>query len=148
MWVSYHCEIMVSCNTVKFTDIMAVFSLELQRFYSSFLVLTFYLLNTFCLELTILHTNDVHARIQETNKYGGTCSERDGKAGKCYGGVARRHALIKEIRKNESNVLLVDAGDQFQGTLWFNVYKGKEARIFMNKLKYDAMVSVFIILIF
>ena len=85
--------------------------------------------------LTILHTNDVHARIAETDKWGRSCSSSD-----CYGGVARRHALVEKLRQEVPNVLFLDAGDQFQGTPWFNYYKGNATRYFMNKLKYDAMV--------
>ncbi|KAI5608471.1 5'-nucleotidase precursor [Silurus asotus] len=85
-------------------------------------------------ELTLLHTNDVHARVEETNKDSGKCTKGD-----CFAGVARRFTKIKEIRSSEKNVLLLDAGDQFQGTVWFNIYKGKEAAYFMNKLGYDAM---------
>ena len=90
--------------------------------------------------LTILHTNDVHARIEQTNTYGGRCSNDDAAKNKCFGGVARRKTVIDKIRKEDKNVLLLDGGDQFQGTLWFNVYKGKEARMFMNELGYNAMV--------
>ncbi|KAG5846754.1 hypothetical protein ANANG_G00118320 [Anguilla anguilla] len=86
------------------------------------------------LELTLLHTNDVHARIEETNERSGSCTK-----GSCFAGVARRFTKIKDIRSRERNVLLLDAGDQFQGTVWFNYYKGAEAAHFMNKLRYDAM---------
>lgn len=92
-----------------------------------------------CFELTILHTNDVHARIEETNKYGGPCEPADSVAKKCFGGVARRQTAIKDIRQTHRNVLLLDAGDQFQGTVWFNVYKGLATAFFMNRLGYDAM---------
>ena len=97
-------------------------------------------------QLTVLHTNDVHARIEETNKYGGTCSQEDSQAGNCFGGVARRKTAIETVRSNHDNVLLLDAGDEFQGTVWFNVYKGLEAAHFMNLLGYDAMVSVGILI--
>lgn len=83
--------------------------------------------------MTILHTNDVHARIEETNKYGGPC-ESD-----CFGGVARRHTVIQEIRRSHENVLLLDAGDQFQGTLWFNYYQGNATKHFIKKLGYDVI---------
>lgn len=86
-------------------------------------------------QLTLLHTNDVHARVEETNKDSGKCSKAP-----CFAGVSRRSTKIKEIRSKEKNVLLLDAGDQFQGTVWFNYYKGAEAAYFMNQLKYDAMV--------
>ena len=108
----------------------------------NYLLLTSICIRTcFAYDLTILHTNDVHARIEETNKYGAKCSKTDQEAAACYGGVARRFTAIKEIRRTHKNVVLLDAGDQFQGTLWFNMYKGTEARIFMNRLGYDAMVS-------
>ncbi|XP_047466274.1 snake venom 5'-nucleotidase-like [Mugil cephalus] len=86
-------------------------------------------------EVTILHTNDNHARIEETSEDSGKCL----KQGSCFAGVARRFTKVSEIRKKEKNVLFLDAGDQFQGTIWFNYYKGAEAAHFMNKLGYDAM---------
>lgn len=88
-------------------------------------------------ELTLLHTNDVHARVEETNNDSSKCSQAP-----CFAGVARRFTKIKEVRAKEKNVLLLDAGDQFQGTVWFNFYKGAEAAHFMNKLGYDAMVRI------
>ncbi|XP_076612058.1 5'-nucleotidase [Chaetodon auriga] len=88
-------------------------------------------------DLVLLHTNDVHARVEETNQHSGKCSGRSG--GGCFAGVARRATMVKRIRASESNVLLLDAGDQFQGTVWFNYYKGAEAAHFMNQLRYDAM---------
>ncbi|XP_049459033.1 snake venom 5'-nucleotidase-like isoform X2 [Epinephelus fuscoguttatus] len=86
-------------------------------------------------DLVVLHTNDVHARVEETSEHSGKCSSTSG----CFAGVARRATMIKRIRSNESNVLLLDAGDQFQGTIWFNHYKGAEAAYFMNELGYDCM---------
>ena len=61
--------------------------------------------------------------------------------GECYGGLARRVTKIQEIRNSTENVLLLDAGHQFQGSMWFYVYKGEATANFMNKLSYDAMVS-------
>lgn len=89
-------------------------------------------------DLVLLHTNDVHARVEETSRNSGTC----GKGSPCFAGVARRATMVKRIRSSERNVLLLDAGDQFQGTVWFNYYKGAEAVHFMNKLRYDAMVGM------
>ncbi|KAM3602252.1 uncharacterized protein V6R79_000687 [Siganus canaliculatus] len=87
-------------------------------------------------DLVLLHTNDVHARIEETSVHSGKC----GGSGGCFAGVARRATAVKEIRSSKDHVLLLDAGDQFQGTVWFNYYKGAEAAHFMNLLRYDAMV--------
>jgi 5'-nucleotidase len=89
--------------------------------------------------LTILHTNDTHARIMQVNSHGNTCDDEHAAAGECFGGVARRATMINQIRAEKENVLLLDAGDQFQGTLFYTLYKGEEARTFMNLLGYDAM---------
>ena len=93
--------------------------------------------------LTLLHTNDVQARVEQFNKYGSDCSSSEVTDGKCFGGVARRYTKIKEIIDAQSadSVLLMDAGNQFMGTMWFSAYKGKEASYFMNKLGYEIMVG-------
>uniref|UniRef100_A0A8C4HWS3 5'-nucleotidase n=1 Tax=Dicentrarchus labrax TaxID=13489 RepID=A0A8C4HWS3_DICLA len=90
-------------------------------------------------DLVLLHTNDVHARVEETSKHSGKCSSSRSSGGGCFAGVARRATVVNRIRSSQTNVLLLDAGDQFQGTVWFNYYKGAEAAHFMNKLRYDAM---------
>ncbi|XP_048701047.1 5'-nucleotidase isoform X2 [Caretta caretta] len=91
-------------------------------------------------QLTILHTNDVHARVEQTSRDSGKCQTRSGGGPPdCYGGVARRYTKIREIRATHPNVLLLDAGDQYQGTVWFSYFKGREAARFMNFLGYDAM---------
>jgi 5'-nucleotidase len=89
--------------------------------------------------LTILHTNDFHSRIEPINKYDSTCSAEDNAEGKCFGGTARLDTVIKDRRAATNNSILVDGGDQFQGTLFYTYYKGKAAAEFMNKLGYDAM---------
>lgn len=87
-------------------------------------------------ELTILHTNDVHARVQEMNAFGGQCSpDKD-----CFGGAARMRTKIEALRGEHPNTLLLDAGDQFQGTLWFTHYGGRVTYTMMNLLGYDVMV--------
>ena len=91
--------------------------------------------------LTVLHTNDTHAHIEQFDGSTTTCSEETEAEGGCIRGVARRATEINRWRNGEngSNVILVDAGDQFQGTLFFNEYKGAEAAQFMNELGYQAM---------
>ncbi|XP_033847276.1 5'-nucleotidase [Periophthalmus magnuspinnatus] len=88
-------------------------------------------------ELVLLHTNDVHARVEETSVFSGKCSRSRG--AECFGGVARRATLVRRVRGSGLPVLLLDAGDQFQGSVWFSFYKGAEAAHFMNALRYDAM---------
>ena len=95
--------------------------------------------------LTLLHTNDNHGRFEETDSYGFLCYPRDAQAGKCFGGVARRATMLKQIRSQEENTLLVSGGDVFTGTLWYRVYRGNATSKFMNELGYDALVSAFLI---
>lgn len=87
--------------------------------------------------LTILHTNDVHSRLEQTSEDSSKCVN----ASRCVGGVARLYTQVRRVRSAEPHVLLLDAGDQYQGTIWFTVYKGAEVAHFMNALGYDAMVS-------
>ncbi|MEI6312544.1 MAG: metallophosphatase [Bacteroidota bacterium] len=80
--------------------------------------------------LTILHTNDVHSRIEPF--------PMDGGKNQGLGGVAARSKLIKEIRATHPNVLLLDAGDIWQGTPYFNFFNGSVEYQLMNEMGYDA----------
>ena len=90
-------------------------------------------------KLTILHTNDVHARFEPISKFDSGCGEEDNAAGKCFGGSARMVTAINEARARADNSILVDGGDQFQGTLFYTYYKGALAAEMMNRMGYDAM---------
>ncbi|MFD0988995.1 bifunctional metallophosphatase/5'-nucleotidase [Mariniflexile jejuense] len=81
-------------------------------------------------KITILHTNDVHSHID-------AFGPEDGRNAN-MGGVARRATLIESIRNENPNTLLLDAGDIFQGTPYFNYYGGELEFKLMSKLKYDA----------
>ncbi|XP_033739374.1 snake venom 5'-nucleotidase-like [Pecten maximus] len=85
-------------------------------------------------DLTVLHTNDIHARYEETNKYSGSCSGDN-----CYGGLARLKTKIEEFRASVPSTILLDGGDMFQGTVWFNHFGGAITGHFANFLGYDAM---------
>ncbi len=89
--------------------------------------------------LTVLHTNDFHARFEPISKYDSGCSEEDNQEGKCFGGSARLMTAIEAAKARTNNYILVDGGDQFQGTLFYTYYKGKLAAEMMNKMGYDAM---------
>jgi len=89
--------------------------------------------------LTVLHTNDFHARFEPISKYDSGCSAEDNTEGKCFGGSARLVTAVAEARARSNNSILVDGGDQFQGTLFYTYYKGAMAAEFMNRLGYDAM---------
>lgn len=81
-------------------------------------------------KLTLLHTNDVHSRLDPF--------PMDGSRMQGLGGVTRRAALIQKIRQEEPHVLLVDAGDMLQGTPYFNVFGGEPEFSSMSAMKYDA----------
>ena len=81
-------------------------------------------------QLTILHTNDVHSYIDPF--------PADHPRNANMGGVERRAALIESIRKENPNVLLLDAGDIFQGTPYFNYYGGELEFKLMSMMQYDA----------
>ena len=87
------------------------------------------------LDLTILHTNDFHARVDEYDVSGAACTT----AANCIGGSSRLATLVDGIRAETPNVLLVDAGDQFQGTLYYNLFKSEVIAKMMNAVGYDAM---------
>lgn len=80
-------------------------------------------------KITILHTNDVHSHIDPFGPNDGRNANK--------GGVARRASLIESIRRNNPNTLLLDAGDIFQGTPYFNYYGGELEFKLMSMLKYD-----------
>ncbi|WP_373057467.1 bifunctional UDP-sugar hydrolase/5'-nucleotidase [Zunongwangia sp. H14] len=80
--------------------------------------------------ITILHTNDVHSHIDAFGP--------DDPKNPNMGGVARRASLVQQIRQENLNTLLLDAGDIFQGTPYFNFYGGELEFKLMSKLKYDA----------
>jgi 5'-nucleotidase len=80
--------------------------------------------------ITILHTNDVHSYIDPF--------PADDPRNPNMGGVARRASIITDIRKENPNVLLLDAGDIFQGTPYFNYYGGELEFKLMSMMKYDA----------
>lgn len=81
--------------------------------------------------ITILHTNDTHSQIdplpENDKQYGGK------------GGVARRASLVKRVRKENPNTLMIDAGDVFQGTPYFNFYKGEVEYKSMSLIGYDVV---------
>ncbi len=80
-------------------------------------------------KLTILYTNDVHSRIEPF-------PDNDPKFAN-QGGIAKRAAIIKKIRNEEKNVLLLDAGDIFQGTPYFNFYAGELEFKLMSQMGYE-----------
>ena len=81
-------------------------------------------------KITILHTNDVHSRIDPF--------PLDGSRNAGMGGAARRAAIIDAVRAKEEHVVLLDSGDIFQGTPYFNFFGGELEIELMKRMKYDA----------
>lgn len=79
--------------------------------------------------ITVLHTNDTHSQIEPFDLNHSRYANQ--------GGVSRRATLIDQIRKENPNTLLLDAGDIFQGTPYFNYFKGALEFKLMSLLKYD-----------
>lgn len=82
--------------------------------------------NVMAEKLVILHTNDTHSMIDPDVD--------------ALGGIVRRKVVIDSVRKAEKNVLLVDAGDFVQGTLYFNLYRGEVEQKMINELGYDIRI--------
>lgn len=80
--------------------------------------------------VTFLHTNDLHAHVEPVKVRGAE-----------LGGYARQATLIRELRKTATNPVLLNGGDTFQGTLFFNVYLGLADVAFMNQVGYQAMAA-------
>ena len=81
--------------------------------------------------ITILHTNDTHSQIDPLPANDGQYPN--------MGGVARRATLVKRVRKENPNTLMIDAGDVFQGTPYFNFYKGEVEYKSMSLIGYDVV---------
>lgn len=94
-------------------------------------------------ELNILHINDFHSRIESINKFDSTCSAEEEGKNECFGGAARLLTAINQTRDalkaGGKNVLLLNAGDNFQGSLFYTTYKGTVEAEMLNAMKFDAM---------
>ncbi|SEI16699.1 5'-nucleotidase [Rhizobium tibeticum] len=92
-------------------------------------------------ELNILHINDFHSRIESINKFDSTCSAEEEAKKECFGGAARLKTAIDQRRQalDGKNVLLLNAGDNFQGSLFYTTYKGAAEAEVLNDMKFDVM---------
>ncbi|MCW1934640.1 bifunctional metallophosphatase/5'-nucleotidase [Pararhodobacter zhoushanensis] len=94
-------------------------------------------------ELHILHFNDFHSRVEPINRFNSTCSAGDEAEGKCFGGAARLFTLINQMRDAitaEGNpVLVLSAGDESQGSLYFTTYGGAVEAEMNLRIGLDAM---------
>uniref|UniRef100_A0A0K8V9W0 apyrase n=1 Tax=Bactrocera latifrons TaxID=174628 RepID=A0A0K8V9W0_BACLA len=87
--------------------------------------------------LSIIHINDFHARFESTDTSGGTCDAGE----ECIGGLARTIYTVKRLleEQKDQNPVYFNAGDSFQGTLWYNIGRWNVTSQFLNMLPADAM---------
>ena len=75
------------------------------------------------LNMTVVHINDIHAHFEETNVMTGRCRAEDAEGEGCYGGMARVQAKRKQLMEEDPDALFLNAGDFYQGTVWYTVFK-------------------------
>ncbi|KAL7743238.1 hypothetical protein ACLKA6_016182 [Drosophila palustris] len=87
--------------------------------------------------LSIIHINDFHARYEPTDNSGGICDETE----ECIGGYARSVYTVKQLleQQKDLNPIYINAGDSFQGTLWYNIGRWNVTQQFLNMLPAEAM---------
>lgn len=95
--------------------------------------------------LNILHINDFHSRFDPITGTDSNCDAETDAAGECFGGVARLKTIIDtkrdEIKAGGGNVLLLSAGDNFQGSLYYTTYKSKVVSDFFNQMGFDVVAT-------
>ncbi|XP_062559635.1 apyrase-like [Armigeres subalbatus] len=87
-------------------------------------------------KLKIIHFNDLHSRFDEVSTKSAPCLAN---SGPCIAGVARLVTTIENLKKENHNHLVLNAGDVFQGTIWYNLLKWNVSQLFVNMIKADAM---------
>lgn len=98
-------------------------------------------------QLQIVHNNDMHARFAETDKFSASCPSDYAKNNQCYGGYARTKQAavdaIEEANKRNISSIFLNAGDSFQGTPYYTIYKWKIVAPLVDALGIDVMVIFF-----
>ncbi|KXJ74403.1 hypothetical protein RP20_CCG013765 [Aedes albopictus] len=88
-------------------------------------------------ELSIVHINDFHARFEEVNTASVSCNPEKDEV--CVGGYARTVTVLKKLLAERTNPIYLNAGDNFQGTLWYNIHRWNATVEFLNMVPADAM---------
>jgi 5'-nucleotidase len=117
-----------------------------------FLVFTFVFSSSFIIgssgefRLLVIHNNDMHARFEQTNAYGAPCPPGSARRNRCYGGFARMKTAINEAVRdaNQNNVsyVVLNAGDSFQGTPYYDAKKWPLVKSLLESLPIDVMVRI------
>ncbi|WP_051083032.1 bifunctional metallophosphatase/5'-nucleotidase [Kiloniella laminariae] len=118
------------------TGLTALFAIILIQWISVTAVLADY-------SLTVLHVNDLHSRLLPLNRQDFPCSKKELAAQKCFGGYARLAKALEDRREvltsQKENTLLLHAGDEFEGSLFYAHYQGLASIVLLNEMKIDAM---------
>lgn len=93
--------------------------------------------------LNILHINDFHSRFDPITDSDSNCDAETDAAGECFGGIARLKTIIDDTRAkyDGANSLLLSAGDNFQGSLYYTTYKSKVVSDFFNQMGFDVVAT-------
>ena len=91
------------------------------------------------LHLTLLHVNDIHSHFEEVNVNTGTCKDDMKMRKECYGGMSRMAGYVQKVRAADPEALLLNAGDYYQGTMWYTIFKYEPVVEFSNLLNYSVM---------
>ncbi|XP_063833090.1 apyrase-like [Ostrinia nubilalis] len=88
-------------------------------------------------ELNIVHFNDFHAHFDEVSPEGTACNPSEAP---CVGGFARLYTAVQQSLEAEPESIVLNGGDTFQGTIWYNFLRWNVSQHFMNLLPHDAHV--------
>ncbi|XP_037280748.2 protein 5NUC isoform X3 [Rhipicephalus microplus] len=88
---------------------------------------------------TVLHTNDVHGRFEQITASGTRCTKQAAEAQQCVGGIARQKTVVSQAAASGANVLFLNAGDYYQGSIWYYVLGAPIVAEAVNYLAHDAM---------
>lgn len=97
------------------------------------------------LDLVLLHANDAHSHFDQSDAYGNECGEEDAARGRCYGGFARMAQFVADEKRAAGDrdvpALFLLAGDAFQGTPYYSLFKWRPVAEFVGRLRPDVTVS-------
>lgn len=88
--------------------------------------------------LSIIHLNDMHARFEETNLAANTCKDPS----ECIGGYARVVSMVRKLKQSLTNTIYMNVADNYQGTLWYNMFRWNATQHFLNIEPADVMVLI------
>lgn len=122
------------------SDLFPVSIIHINDFHARFFTFASNLIFILKLQMTYFNCNFFHSnfyRFEETNEGATSCKKGE----KCIGGYARAVTMIKELQKTRINPIYLNAGDSFQGTLWYSFGRWNVTKQFLNMLNADATVS-------